>query len=123
MRDGIVGSRCSRLATGAVMGAVLWATPAFAEDTPPPAPPPAPPAEAAPPAAPPPAPAPVTPAVESEKKPPTASEAMPATSPEKMPPIDVGAWTRVGGIFQGQDASKLNDWHMSNAYVELHAGG
>jgi hypothetical protein len=49
---------------------------------------------------------------------------MPATRPEVLPPIDVGAWARVGGIFQGAtDPSKLNDWHMDNAYVELHAGG
>jgi hypothetical protein len=40
-----------------------------------------------------------------------------------LPPIDVGAWSRVSGIFQGSDPSKLNDWHMNNAYVELHAGG
>src|SRR5262249_54993769 len=38
--------------------------------------------------------------------------------------IDVGAWTRVGGTFQSAtDPSKMNDWHMSDAYVELHAGG
>jgi len=48
---------------------------------------------------------------------------MPASRPEVLPPIDVGAWTRVGGVFQGSDPSKLNDWHMDNAYVELHAGG
>jgi hypothetical protein len=122
MKDGTVGARSTKLATGAVLGALLWATPAFAEDAPPAPPPPAAaPAVAAPPAAPPPAP--VTPAVEAEKKPPTATEAMPATAPETMPPIDVGAWARVGGIFQGSDPSKLNDWHMNNAYVELHAGG
>jgi hypothetical protein len=40
-----------------------------------------------------------------------------------LPPIDVGAWTRIGGIFQGSDPSKVNDWHMDNAIVELHAGG
>ena len=49
---------------------------------------------AVPPATPPPPPA--------DAKPPTATEAMPATRPDVLPPIDVGAWTRVGGIFQGQ---------------------
>ena len=68
-----------------------------------------------PPAAPPPPPAPATP--------PTSPAAMPATRPDALPPIDVGAWTRVGGVFQGTDPKKLNDWHMDNAYVELHAGG
>jgi hypothetical protein len=48
---------------------------------------------------------------------------MPATRPDVLPPIDVGAWLRVGGKFQGQDPSKVNDWQMDNAYVELHAGG
>jgi hypothetical protein len=48
---------------------------------------------------------------------------MPATRPVVLPPIDVGAWARVGSIFQGSDPSKLNDWHMNNAYVELHTGG
>ncbi|HSS37994.1 MAG TPA: hypothetical protein VLT58_04435, partial [Polyangia bacterium] len=96
-----------------------------------PPPPPAPPADmAAPPAgtmAPPPpmAPPPATPpsAVEAAPKPPTAAETMPATRPDALPPIDVGAWLRVGGKFQGQDPSKVNDWHMDYAYVELHAGG
>jgi hypothetical protein len=62
-------------------------------------------------------------AVATEAAPPTASEAMPATRPDVLPPIDVGAWLRAGGIFQGTDPSKLNDWHMDHAYVELHAGG
>lgn len=62
-------------------------------------------------------------AVATEAKPPTAAEAMPATRPEVLPPIDVGAWVRAGGIFQGADQSKLNDWHMDHAYVELHTGG
>ena len=63
-------------------------------------------------------------AVATEAKPPTSAEAMPATRPDVLPPIDVGAWTRVGGIFQnGTDPSKMNDWHMNNAYVELHTGG
>ena len=75
---------------------------------------------ATPPAAPPPAPA---SAVATEAKPPTAAEAMPATRPDVLPPIDVGAWTRVGGVFQGSNPSKLNDWHMDTANVELHAGG
>jgi hypothetical protein len=49
---------------------------------------------------------------------------MAATRPDVLPPIDVGAWTRVSGVFQGaSDKSKMNDWHMDNAYVELHAGG
>lgn len=48
---------------------------------------------------------------------------MPATRPEKLPPISVGAWTRVGGLFQGSNPSQLGDWRMDNAYVELHAGG
>jgi hypothetical protein len=72
------------------------------------------------------APPPATPpsAVETEAKPPTSTEAMPATRPDVLPPIDVGAWLRAGGIFQGaSDPSKVNDWHMDNAYVELHAGG
>ena len=63
------------------------------------------------------------PAVATEAKPPTSTEAMPATRPDVLPPIDVGAWLRVGGKFQGEDPSKVNDWHMDNAYVELHAGG
>src|SRR5688572_4330808 len=83
-------------------------------DAPPPPPPPAPPPP--PPAAPP-------AAVEATPKPPTAAEAMPATRPDVLPPIQVGAWTRVGSVFQGSDPSKLNDWRMDNAYVELHAGG
>lgn len=48
---------------------------------------------------------------------------MPATRPDTLPPIDVGAWLRVGSTFQGSDPKKINDWHISNAYVELHAGG
>jgi hypothetical protein len=70
-------------------------------------------------------PAPATPpaAVATEAKPPTATEAMPATRPDVLPPIDVGAWVRASSIFQGADASKINDWHMDSAYVELHAGG
>ena len=49
---------------------------------------------------------------------------MPASRPEVLPPIDVGAWLRAGGKFQsGTDPSKINDWKMDNAYVELHAGG
>ena len=122
-----------------MVGGVLWATPALADPPPAettpaagsgtpagtmmaPAPPPAaapmpPPAVPPPPAAAPPS------AVETEAKPPTATETMAATRPEVLPPIDVGAWTRVGGIFQGSNPSKINDWHMDNAYVELHAGG
>jgi hypothetical protein len=100
---------------------------AQAADSPPPAAPAAPPAAPMPPpaveVAPPPPPATPPAAVATEAKPPTAAEAMPATRPDVLPPIDVGAWLRVGGIFQGQDPKKLNDWHMDNAYVELHAGG
>jgi len=78
-------------------------------DAPPPAPPPPPPVVVAPTPPPP---------------PPTASETMPATRPEKLPPISVGAWTRVGGMFNNpNNPSQLNDWQMNNAYVELHAGG
>ena len=100
-------------------------------DAPPPAPATPPADMAAPPAgttAPPPppmAPPPAAPpsAVEAAPKPPTNTETMPATRPEVLPPIDVGAWLRVGGKFQGQDPSKVNDWHMDSTYVELHAGG
>jgi hypothetical protein len=124
MKDGTVGARCSRLAAGAALGTLLWAVPALAD---PPAAEPAP-AAAAPvadPATPPPAPPPAVPApaVKTEAKPPTDSDAMAATRPDVLPPIDVGAWSRVGGIFQGSNPSKMNDWHMDNAYVELHAGG
>lgn len=57
-------------------------------------------------------------------KPATSAESMPASRPDVLPPIDVGAWTRVGGVFQGgTDPSKINDFHMDNVYVELHAGG
>ena len=48
---------------------------------------------------------------------------MPATRSEKLPPIEVGAWVRVGGLFQGHDQSKINDFSMDTAYVELHTGG
>jgi hypothetical protein len=71
-----------------------------------------------------PPPPPATPsAIEAAPKPPTAAEAMPASRPDVLPPIDVGAWLRAGSIFQGQNTSKINDWHMDSAYVELHAGG
>jgi hypothetical protein len=101
---------------------------AQAADAPPPAAPAAPPAAEA---APPPPPAvvvvpPATPpaAVATEAKPPTSAEAMPATRPDVLPPIDVGAWLRAGSSFQNAtDPSKINDWHMDSAYVELHAGG
>ncbi|HEY2900396.1 MAG TPA: hypothetical protein VGL59_07470 [Polyangia bacterium] len=108
------------------MALALWALPAVAQtpapaDAPPAAPPPVP--MEAPPPMPPPMPAPL-PAVQAEVKPPTATETMAATRPDVLPPIDVGAWTRVSGVFQGaSDKSKMNDWHMDNAYVELHAGG
>src|SRR3954468_8068833 len=101
---------------------------AQAADAPPPAAPAAPPAA---PAVPPPPPAVIVapppaapPAVATEAKPPTSTEAMPATRPDVLPPIDVGAWLRAGSSFQSAtDPSKINDWHMDNAYVELHAGG
>ncbi len=126
----------SRLARPAVTSITIALISAFtagsarAQATPPPADAPPPPAvtPAAPAMPPPPPPAPPPPAtppaaVATETKPPTATETMPATRPEVLPPIDVGAWTRVSGIFQGADPSKLNDWHMNNAYVELHTGG
>ncbi len=62
-------------------------------------------------------------AVATEAKPPTSTDAMPATRPDVLPPIDVGAWLRASSIFQGNPPNKINDWHMDNAYVELHAGG
>jgi hypothetical protein len=87
--------------------------PIDAPPPPPPAAPPLPPPPVAPPAA-----------VEVAPKPPTAAEAMPATRPDVLPPIQVGAWLRVGGAFQGaNDPSKVNDFAMDNAYGELHAGG
>jgi hypothetical protein len=124
MKDGTVGSRCSKLAAGAALGALLWAVPALAETPPADATPAVP---ATPPAAPPAAvetPPPAPPAVVAPAKT-TDTEAMAATRPDVLPPIDVGAWSRVSSIFQGhgQDINKLNDWHMDNAYVELHAGG
>jgi hypothetical protein len=123
MKDGTVGSLCSKLAAGAALGALLWATPALAETPPADATPAMP---ATPPDAPPPAPAPA-PAVVAPAPvapPVTSGDAMAATRPDVLPPIDVGAWSRVGGVFQGAtDPKKLNDWHMDNAYVELHAGG
>jgi hypothetical protein len=111
------------LAAVAVGGALLWATPALA-DPPAAAAPPAgaPPAAEAPPPAAPPATLPPAEAKPADAKP-TAAEAMPATRPDVLPPIDVGAWVRVSSLFQGQDQSKVNDWHMGSAYVELHAGG
>jgi len=63
------------------------------------------------------------PAVATEAKPPTSAEAMPASRPDTLPPIDVGAWLRVGSTFQGSDPSKVNDWRMDTAAIELHAGG
>jgi hypothetical protein len=126
-----------RLAPAKVWGATLailltgaaGVARAQAADAPPPAAPAAPPA--APAAPPPPAavvivPPPATPpaAVATEAKPPTSAEAMPATRPDVLPPIDVGAWLRVGGKFQGAtEPNKINDWQMDQAYVELHAGG
>jgi hypothetical protein len=105
------------------MGTALWALPALAD-------PPATDAAAAPPPAaaapametPPPAPPPPA-VVAPPPKAVTDTDAMAATRPDVLPPIDVGAWSRVGGVFQGKNPSKMNDWHMDNAYVELHAGG
>lgn len=95
-------------------------TPAPETSAPPPGAPPAAPATPPPVAPPPPPPS----AVAAETKPPTATESMPATRPEVLPPIDVGAWVRTSALFQGaKDQSKINDWHMGSAYVELHAGG
>ena len=129
-------TRRTRLAVGAWAVGMLstmslaWSGSANAQEPPPPAPPPAPGTELAappPPMMPPPdpVPPPATPsAVEAAPKPPTATETMAATRPDALPPIDVGAWTRVGGIFQNAyDPKKLNDFHLDNAYVELHAGG
>ena len=49
---------------------------------------------------------------------------MPATRPDVLPPIQVGAWMRIGSVFQGaSDPSKVNDFRMDSAYAELHAGG
>jgi hypothetical protein len=111
--------------TAGMAHAQAAAPPADAPPPPPPAvsapPPAAPPAMPMPPP-PPPATPPATPPP-AEAKPPTASETMPATRPDVLPPIDVGAWVRASGMFQGQDQSKINDWHMDSAYVELHAGG
>jgi hypothetical protein len=82
----------------------------------------APPAE--PPATPPPPPPAAPPPPPAAAPPPTASETMPATRPDVLPPIDVGAWVRASSLFQGAtDPSKINDWRMGTAYVELHAGG
>jgi hypothetical protein len=109
----------SAFASGSARAQAVPPTP----EAPPPAVTPAAPAETPPP--PPAAPPPATPpaAVATEAKPPTAAEAMPATRPAALPPIDVGAWVRAGSIFQGIDTKKINDWHMDQAYVELHAGG
>jgi hypothetical protein len=92
-------------------------------DAPPPAAAPAapPPAEPLPP---PPAPPPAPATVATETKPPTNTEAMPAARPDVLPPISVGAWTRIGSVFQNAtDPKKIDDWHLDTAYVELHAGG
>ena len=96
-------------------------TVAQAADSPPAAAPAAPPPAAEPP---PPAPPPPPATVATETKPPTNTEAMPAARPDVLPPISVGAWTRVGSVFQNAtDPKKVDDWHLDTAYVELHAGG
>jgi hypothetical protein len=118
-------ARISLYVFTAVAASALGAGVARAQ-TPPPveaAPPPAP---AAMPAATPPPPAPPPPMPPPPASPPptaTATESMPATRPDVLPPIDVGAWVRASSLFQGADPSKINDWHMNNAYVELHTGG
>jgi len=122
MRHGSAGARWMTLTTSLVMALALWAAPtsALAQDNaapPPPPPPPPPPAAEPPPPMAPPA------AVATEAKPPTSAEAMPAARPDALPPIDVGAWTRIGSVFQGTDPKKINDWHMDHANIELHAGG
>jgi hypothetical protein len=49
---------------------------------------------------------------------------MPATREEKLPPIDVGAWVRAAGRFQGASNPKdLDSAAMDTANIELHAGG
>lgn len=118
------------LGAALVTNGVTGSKAAWAQD-PPPAPLPA--ADAPPPAAPPvvaPPPAPMPPvetppaAVAAAPTPPTATEAMPAARPEVLPPIQVGAWTRIGGVFQnGTNPKKVNDFKMGTTYVELHAGG
>src|SRR5215831_7348589 len=126
MRDGTARARCKAFMVTLALVFAASASPALAQTPPegaPPAAPPAPPPPEAVPVPPPPPPAVPPPAVATEAKPPTAAEAMPATRPDVLPPIDVGAWARVGSTFQGSDPKKLNDWHMSAAYVELHAGG
>jgi len=118
-----------RSAVGLALLLLVPSATVFAQtDAPPPAPMDAPPPAAPepPPAAPPPPPAPMAApsAVEATPKPPTNTETMAATRPEVLPPIDVGAWLRTSGSFQGaSDPKKLNDFHFDNAYVELHAGG
>ena len=118
-----------RSAVGLALLLLVPSATVFAQtDPPPPAPMDAPPPAAPepPPAAPPPPPAPMAApsAVEATPKPPTNTETMAATRPEVLPPIDVGAWLRTSGSFQGaSDPKKLNDFHFDNAYVELHAGG
>jgi hypothetical protein len=121
MRHGSAGSRWITLTTSLMTTLALCAASSMAQaqdavPPPPPPPPPAPPEATPPPMTPP-------PAVATEAKPPTSAEAMPASRPDVLPPIDVGAWTRVGGKFQGSDPSKVNDWQMDNTYIELHAGG
>jgi hypothetical protein len=106
--------------TSAFGAGSAWAQ-ATPEAAPPPPPPAAPPPAEVPPPPPPPAVVEVPP---PPAAPPTNTETMPATKPDTLPPISVGAWLRVGSIFQkGSDPSSLGDWHMSDAYAELHAGG
>jgi hypothetical protein len=96
---------------------------AWAQATPEAAPPP-PPAVPPPAAEPPPPPPAVIIVPPPTPVPPTQTDAMPATKPDTLPPISVGAWMRVGSLFQKSgDPSSLGDWHMSDAYGELHAGG
>src|SRR4051794_9687287 len=70
---------------------------------------PAPAAAVAPAETPPPPPPPPAPMPAALPPPPvvTDTDAMAATRADKLPPIDVGAWTRVSGRFQGDNPKKL----------------
>jgi hypothetical protein len=55
--------------------------------------------------------------------PPLATESMPATRADTLPPIDVGAWLRIGGRFQGANPRTLGGVQADTIYGEIHAGG
>jgi hypothetical protein len=55
--------------------------------------------------------------------PPVATEAAPAPAEEKLPAIDVGAWVRAAGRFQGANPKDLGGVQMDTAYAELHTKG